>query len=55
VKRLEEQRKVKSEEYYKKTVSDLKAKQKAVKAVTKDLEKALGADKALAQAAGVIA
>ena len=55
VQRLEDQRKVKSEEYYKKQVSDLKAKQKAEKAVAKDLEKALGSDKALAQAAGVLA
>merc|ERR1719201_1658671 len=50
VKRLEDQRRVKSEEYYKKAKADLKAKQK----VAKDLEKALGADKTLAQAAGVL-
>merc|ERR1719421_1718439 len=53
VARLEGQRKVKAEEYFKKAQADLKAKQKATQAVAKDLEKALGADKALAQAAGI--
>ena len=36
VQKLEAARKVKSEEYYKKSKADLKAKQKAVKAVRRD-------------------
>ena len=47
--RLEEKRKVKSQEFYKKRLADLKAKSKAAKGVQKDLEKAIGADKKLVE------
>merc|ERR1712098_556445 len=47
VERLEAQRKVKSEEFYKKKLADLKARKNAEKVVQKDWEKAVGADKAL--------
>ena len=45
--RLEEKRKVKSMEFYKKRLADLKAKAKTAKGVQKDLEKAIGSDKKL--------
>ena len=45
--KLEEKRKVKSEEFYKARKASLKAKAAAAKAVKGDLEKAIGADKKL--------
>merc|ERR1719460_2317395 len=47
--RLEEKRKVKSQEFYKKRLADLKAKSKKAAGVQKDLEKAIGADKKLVE------
>ena len=53
VSRLEEKRKVKSEEYYKAKVAELKARQKAETAVQGDFMKAIGKDQALVKAVGM--
>merc|ERR1712124_114683 len=50
---LEEKRKVKSQEFYKKRLADLKAKAKAASGVQKDLEKAIGSDKKLVEELGL--
>ena len=50
---LEEKRKVKSQEFYKKRIADLKAKGKAAAGVQKDFEKAIGGDKALVSSLGL--
>merc|ERR1719465_129344 len=44
---------VKSQEFYKKRLADLKAKAKAAKGVAKDLEKAIGSDKKLVEELGL--
>merc|ERR1712098_544198 len=53
VEKLEAKRKVKSEEFYRKKLAEFKAKQNAAKAVQKDWEKAIGADKALCTSVGL--
>merc|ERR1719472_512597 len=50
-----DKRKVKSEEFYKAKMAELKAKSKAEAAVAGDLTKALGKDAALAKSMGILA
>merc|ERR1711869_152453 len=53
VKTLESKRKVKSEEFYKAKMAELKAKSKAEKAVEGELTKAIGKDAALCKSVGM--